>query len=72
MTQSITVTLPADVKQALEEYTRKEGVAPDDLIGEAVKEYLFLRKFRSLREKMAVKAQQHGIVTDKDVFDRIS
>jgi len=72
MAQAITITLPADVTQALEELASKEGVAPDQLVERAVKQHLFLRQFRSLRERMAAKAQSQGIVTDQDVFDRVS
>ena len=72
MTQSITVTLPADVKQAVDELSKKEGVSPDEVVGQAVKQHVFLRQFRSLRERMAAKAKDQGIVTDQDVFDRIS
>ena len=72
MVQSITVTLPADVKQALDELSQKEGVSPDEVVGRAVKEHVFLRQFRSLRERMSAKAKSQGIVTDQDVFDRVS
>lgn len=72
MAQSITVTLPADVKQALDDFARKQRISPDELIGQAVKEHLFLRQFRSLRARMSAKAQTQGIVTDQDVFDRVS
>ena len=72
MVQSITVTLPADVKQAVDELSKKEGVSLDEVVGQAVKQHVFLRQFRSLRERMAAKAKNQGIVTDQDVFDRIS
>ncbi len=72
MVQSITVTLPADVKQALDELSQKEGVSLDEVVGRAVKQHVFLRQFRSLRQRMSAKAKSQGIVTDQDVFDRIS
>ena len=72
MVQSITVTLSADVKQAVEELSKKEGVSLDEIVGRAVNQHVFLRQFRSLRERMAAKAKNQGIVTDQDVFDRIS
>ncbi len=72
MAQPITVTLPEDVKRALDELARQEGIAPDEVVGRAVKQHLFLRQFRSLRERMSAKAQSQGLVTDQDVFDRIS
>jgi hypothetical protein len=71
MQETIIVTLPAETKLALGA-TRQEGVSPSELIGEAVKEYLFFRRFRLLRERMIPKAQAQGIYTDKDVFDYVS
>ena len=72
MGQSITVILPADLKRALDDFTRKEGIPPDELIGQAIREHLFLRQLRSLQARMAAKAQSQGVVTDQDVFDRVS
>jgi metal-responsive CopG/Arc/MetJ family transcriptional regulator len=69
---AVTVTLPPEVKAALDEATREEGVSPDEMIGRAVKHYLFLRRLRSLRERMVPHAQAQGIYTDQDVFDRAS
>ncbi len=70
--QSITVTLPVDVKQALDELSKKEGVSPEEVVSRAVKQHVFLRQFRSLRERMTAKAKNQGVVTDQDVFDCIS
>ncbi len=72
MVQPITVTLPADIEQAADELSKKEGVSLDAIVAEAVKQHVFLRQFRSLRERMAAKAKNQGVVTDQDVFDRIS
>ena len=72
MAQPITVTLPADVKQALDELSQKEGVSPDEVVGRAVKQHVFLRRFRSLRERLSAKAKDQAIITDQDVFDRVS
>ena len=72
MARSITVTLPADVQAALDELSQKEGVSPDEVVQQAVKQHLFLRRFRSLRERLSEKAKRQGIVTDQDVFDRVS
>ena len=72
MARSITVTLPADVQAALDELSQKEGVSPDEVVQQAVKQHLFLRRFRSLRERLLEKAKRQGIVTDQDVFDRVS
>lgn len=72
MLEPIAVTLPADLQSALEDITRKEGISRDEVIGRAIKEHLFLRQFRLLRERMTPKAQAQGISTDQDVFDLVS
>ena len=72
MQQTITVTLHEETKFALDDATRQEGISPSELIGEAVKEYLFFRRFRLLRERMIPQAQAQGVYTDQDVFERVS
>ncbi len=72
MTQSITVALPADLKTALDDVSRREGVTTDEVVGQAIKEHLFLRRFRHLRERMTMSAPSQGVVNDQDVFDRVS
>jgi hypothetical protein len=72
MEQSITVTLPAEVGQALEELTQREGIPAAEVVARAVKEHLFLRQFRLLRQRMSPQARSQGVVTDQDVFDRVS
>ncbi|MGQ9628564.1 MAG: hypothetical protein ACUVV0_16870 [Anaerolineae bacterium] len=72
MQETITVTLPAEMRPVLDDVMRKEGISLSELIGEAIKEYLFFRQFRLLRERMLSKAQAQGIYTDEDVFERVS
>ena len=72
MLETITLTLPREIKSALDDATRTEGVSSSELIGKALEEYLFLRKFRLLRERMILKAQAQGIYAEQDVFDRVS
>lgn len=72
MAETMTITLPADVKQALDEFSQNEGVSTNEVVGQAVKEHVFLRRFHSLRARMAEKAEKQGVVTDQDVFDRVS
>lgn len=72
MSQMITITLPTEVQLALDELSRSEGVPRDEVVNRAVKQHLFLRRFRSLRERMSAKAADQGTVTDQDVFDRVS
>jgi len=70
MQETITLTLLKQVKQALDDATRREGISRDDLISKALKQYLFVHPFRSLRERMTRQAQAQGIYSDEDVFDQ--
>ena len=72
MQETIAITLPAEIRLALDEVTRKEDLLPSELIEEAIEEYLFFRRFRLLRERMIPQAQRQGIYTDQDTFDRVS
>ena len=72
MDQPISVSLPDDVATALDQATRDEGISSSELIGKAVRQYIFLRKYRLLRDRLASEARAQGIVSDQDVFDRVS
>ena len=72
MQETITITLPEETKLVLDDVRRKEGLSLSELVSEAIKEYLFFRRFRLLRERVIPKAQAQGIYTDQDVFERAS
>jgi metal-responsive CopG/Arc/MetJ family transcriptional regulator len=72
MQEQITISVPSEIRVALDELTRSGDASRNELVGEAIKQYLFVRRFRTLREQMAPRARAQGIVTDQDVFDRVS
>lgn len=72
MSETIALTLPKDIRLAMDDVTSKEGIKPDELVYEALRQYFFQRQFRSLRERMIPKARKQGIYTDQDVFDQVS
>ena len=72
MQDTITVNLSPDLQVALEEALRESGQSSNELVSEALRDYLFIRKFRLLREHMTAKAQAQGIYSDEDVFERVS
>ncbi|NKQ35340.1 MAG: hypothetical protein HF973_06950 [Chloroflexi bacterium] len=72
MSEAITLTLPDDIRLAVNREASKEGVAPDDLVSEALRQFFFQRQFRLLRERMVSQAREQGIYTDQDIFDRVS
>lgn len=72
MRNTITISIPKEVKRQLDEVIREEGVSRSDVIRESLRDYLWAKRFRSLRRKLMKKAQTRGIYTDQDVFDRVS
>lgn len=72
MRASISVSLPEELRRELDELKEAEGVTRSDLVREAVREYVFARRFRSLRRELMPYAEAEGVYTDEDVFRETS
>ena len=72
MRDTITVSLPGEVRKRVDEVARREGLSRSDIVREAIEQHLFHRRFRSLRQRLMAKAQARGAFTDEDVFGRVS
>jgi len=72
MRESISVSIPAELKAELDRFTAAEGVSRSDLFREALREYLFARRFRALRRELMPYAEAQGLYTDEDVFRTFS
>ncbi|HEV2146338.1 MAG TPA: ribbon-helix-helix domain-containing protein [Longimicrobiaceae bacterium] len=72
MRESISISLPEELKAELDRFTQAEGVSRSDLVREALREYLFTRRFRRLRQELMPYAEAQGIYTDEDVFREVS
>jgi len=72
MRETISISVSEEIKADLDEVVRAEGLSRSDLVRQALKEFLFLRRFRALRSEMISHAQSQGIFTDDDVFDSVS
>ncbi len=72
MRSTMTISIPEQMRMELDEISQAEGVSRSDLVRESLRDYLFVRRFRSLRKGMVSKAAERGIYTDQDVFDKVS
>ena len=70
--ESISISLPEALKVELDEAVQAEGVSRSDVVREALREYLFVRRFRELRRELMPYAEARGIFTDDDVFREAS
>ena len=66
---TLTLRVPDDLDKALERQSTAMGISKSDLAREALKRYLRVAEFRTLRSRLVARAQAGGINTDEDVFE---
>lgn len=69
MSQTITINLPDETRSALDDAASEEGLSESALVEKAVSDYLFIRRFRNLRERLTAQGKN---LNDQDVFDLVS
>ncbi len=69
MSQMITISLPDETRTALDDAANEEGLSENALVEKALSDYLFIRRFRNLRERLISQGKD---LTDQDVFDLVS
>jgi len=68
----VTVSLPEPLTEELDAVSREEGTTRSEVVRDALRRYFTLREYRALRAELTIEAESKGIVTDEDVFDRVS
>jgi predicted transcriptional regulator len=66
---TLTLRVPDELDKALERQSAAMGISKSDLAREALKSYLRVAEFRTLRSRLVARAQAAGINTDDDVFE---
>ena len=72
MRETVTISLPQAVRRELDKIAKQEGISRSDVLRQSLEDFLFVRRFRQLRQRMMAAAQARGIFTDEDVFNRVS
>jgi len=72
MRETVTISLPQAIRRELDRAAKAEGVSRSDVLLQSLEDFLFVRRFRQLRQRMMAAAQAQGIFTDEDVFTRVS
>jgi metal-responsive CopG/Arc/MetJ family transcriptional regulator len=57
MQESITVSIPKEIKQALDREHKAKGISRSAVVSDALKKYFALREIAELRQKMIPKAR---------------
>jgi predicted transcriptional regulator len=71
MNQTLTIRIPDDLRESLQELSRTENKPVSDIVRESLKRYLAIYRFRQLRN-MTLPFEAQGILSDEDVFSMIS
>ncbi|MDO8721292.1 MAG: ribbon-helix-helix protein, CopG family [Syntrophales bacterium] len=72
MNQTLTIRLPDDMREGLQELSRNENKPVSDIVRESLKRYLAIYRFRKLKNMVLPFAEAQGILSDEDIFTMIS
>ena len=72
MEKKITITVPDEYASELEELAQEEECEDEEVVLDVLRRHLLIRRIRLMREEKIPEAQEQGIFTDQDVFDRVS
>ncbi|MBI4063837.1 MAG: CopG family transcriptional regulator [Elusimicrobia bacterium] len=71
MNRVLNIRLPENLRVELMALSKEAHVPFSALVRESLREFLAVRRFRSLREKVFPFAQAQGFLTDEDVFKKL-
>jgi metal-responsive CopG/Arc/MetJ family transcriptional regulator len=69
---AVTISLPEALAKELDAASREAGTSRSEIVRDALAKYFMLREFRALRAEFTLAAEAKGIITDEDVFNRVS
>jgi predicted transcriptional regulator len=72
MNRTLTIRVPDDLREDLQELSRNENMPVSDIVRESLKRYLVVYRFRQLSNMTLPFAEAQGILSDEDVFSMIS
>jgi len=70
--KAVTVSLPEPLTEELDLVSQEAGTSRSEIVREALKRYFAMREYRALRAELVIEAEARGIITDEDVFNRVS
>ena len=72
MKGTLTIRLDRDLERMLDRLCKRTGQSRSDLVRQAVRREVTLRRFEDLRRRVMPFAEARGYLTDEDVFRKIS
>lgn len=72
MGKSLTIRIPDNLEKQLEIVSKQEQVSTSDLVRRSLQRFLAVRRFRQLRSQVLPFAESQGLLTDEEIFRKIS
>ena len=72
MKGTLTIRLDKDLERMLDRLCKRTGQSRSDLVRQAVRREVSLRRFEDVRRRVLPFAEARGYLTDEDVFRDIS
>ena len=72
MKGTLTIRLDRDLERMLDRLCKRTGQSRSDLVRQAVRREVSLRRFEDVRRRVMPFAEARGYLTDDDVFREIS
>ena len=69
---TLTLRIPDDLKEQLEELSRRQQRPTSELVRECLRRYLVAEQLKALRQTTVPLAEAQGFLTDEDVFKEVS
>jgi len=72
MKSTLTIRLDKDLERMLNRLCKRTGQSRSDIVRQAVRREVSLRRFEDLRHRVLPFAEARGYLTDEDVFRDVS
>jgi predicted transcriptional regulator len=69
---TLNVRIPDDLKQQLDELSRRQQRPASELVRESLRRYLAAEQIRTVRRATVPLAEAQGYLTDEDIFRDVS
>lgn len=69
---TVTIRLQPDLERQLDEVTRELGITRSEVVRDALRRQLAVRRFEAIRARLMPFAEARGYLTDEDVFEHVS
>ena len=70
--KTLTIRIPESLLRDLEELSREQHRPVSEIVGDCLRRYVAVERFKSLQRKTIPYAKAAGFLTDEDFFEAIS